>query len=467
MEDPASPTSSLAPALSMEQISGKLRALHVDTHQIRALLHNTEFSSLLYKSHQVCFLHEYFPKTLRSEIDANQLAVVFEMNVRTIRKYLLHGPQDPKAPGRHRALDETLESELTAIILQAFNEGKAMTKRQVLALVRERYSPKLTKGWLHAFVARHLDALQVCRSLPQEDTRLTVPREHLEAHIENMKSIVAGKFAELVFNLDEVGSSDWEDRKPRKVIAPRAVSPDDVYHPVSRRYRHLTLLACVSAGGDALTPMVLTSSPIRDAVWSTGLREDEDAMIRFRNPAYVTEELFHEYLTNVFVPYILRLREDPVFADQLGVLLMDSVAAHISERNLRLLGENKIIALVFPAHTTNLFQALDLVFFGALKNNKEHLADEPDHSSVHGQIWKLIRAYEQTATSFTIRSSFRKAGLSPNTQARPFKLEFNEEALRQNDGFNELWDRNISIAELSSRRRIQRFGILNAEFIQA
>jgi hypothetical protein len=53
--------------------------------------------------------------------------------------------------------------------------------------------------------------------------------------IERMTSIMAGQFAELVFNLDELGFSDWEDRKPRKVIAPRNVSPDDVYDPFSQR----------------------------------------------------------------------------------------------------------------------------------------------------------------------------------------------------------------------------------------
>jgi hypothetical protein len=42
---------------------------------------------------------------------------------------------------------------------------------------------------------------------------------------------------------------------------------------------------------------------------------------------------------------------------------MDSALPHISERILRSLGENNIIALTFPAHTTNLFQNLDLVFF--------------------------------------------------------------------------------------------------------
>jgi hypothetical protein len=149
----------------------------------------------------------------------------------------------------------------------------------------------------------------------------------------------------------------------------------------------------------------------------------------------MTSELFSEYLTDVFVPYIQQLRENHVFADDLCALLMDSVGAHVSERNLQLLGKNRIITFVFSAYTISLFQALDLVFFGATKHNRDSLANEPEVAAVHGQIWRLIRPYERTATSFTIRLCFRKVGLSPNTQTRPFRLGFNEEALRQNDRF--------------------------------
>jgi hypothetical protein len=98
-----------------------------------------------------------------------------------------------------------------------------------------------------------------------------------------------------------------------------------------------------------------------------------------------------------------------------------------------LLGENRIIAFVFPAHTTNLFQALDLVFFGAIRKNRDLLANKPEVALVDGQSWKIIQACEQTATSFTIRLCFRKAGLLPNTQTRPFEFESNEQAVRQND----------------------------------
>jgi hypothetical protein len=71
---------------------------------------------------------------------------------------------------------------------------------------------------------------------------MTVPRAYLEHHIATIKTHIVGKFSELIFNLDEVGSSEWEDGKPREVIAPQQVSPEDVYHSVACRYGHVTLL---------------------------------------------------------------------------------------------------------------------------------------------------------------------------------------------------------------------------------
>jgi hypothetical protein len=94
---------------------------------------------------------------------------------------------------------------------------------------------------------------------------------------------------------------------------------------------------------------------------------------------------------------------------------MDFAGAQLLKRILQLLGENRIVTLVFPAHTTNLFQALDLIFFGAMKNNKDSLVREPEIASAHGQIWKLIRTSEQRKMSFTIQACSCKAELSSNT----------------------------------------------------
>jgi hypothetical protein len=152
------------------------------------------------------------------------------------------------------------------------------------------------------------------------------------------------------------------------------------------------------------------------------LRQDEDVMVRQRSQACIDEELFSESLTHVFIPYRANLRTSEAFSDELAILLMDSAPPHVSERCLRLLGENCVLAVAFPAHTTNIFQALDLVFFGALKKLKMAAGGEFDDDSVKNQITKLVQGYEQTATSITIRSPFRRAAMIPDTSQQPFRL---------------------------------------------
>jgi hypothetical protein len=76
----------------------------------------------------------------------------------------------------------------------------------------------------------------------------------------------------------------------------------------------------------------------------------------------MTGEIGYEYLMNMFVPSIRQRKENPVFTDEPVVLLKDSVVAPGSERDLPLLGENKIINFVFPAYATNLFPGLDFVY---------------------------------------------------------------------------------------------------------
>jgi hypothetical protein len=73
------------------------------------------------------------------------------------------------------------------------------------------------------------------------------------------------------------------------------MSAVDVFHPVSRRDCHVTLLARVSLVGDALTPMIISQVPVCDSLSSRGPRQDEEPMVRQRNPAEIDEELFYEY----------------------------------------------------------------------------------------------------------------------------------------------------------------------------
>ena len=77
-----------------------------------------------------------------------------------------------------------------------------------------------------------------------------------------MHNYVENCCSELVFNVDEMGSSEWEDRRPRKVLVAKTSNPQSIFHNVSCRYKHKTLVSIVSAAGESLTPMLITSSNV-------------------------------------------------------------------------------------------------------------------------------------------------------------------------------------------------------------
>jgi hypothetical protein len=102
-----------------------------------------------------------------------------------------------------------------------------------------------------------------------------------------------------------------------------------------------------------------------------GLSPDEYSTIRSRTPVYLTADLFYEYISAMFVSYVTGVQNNPALANEPAILVMHSAPPHGTGHVLRLLGEKQAIALVFPTLTTNLCQAFDLAFFGALKQLKQ------------------------------------------------------------------------------------------------
>jgi hypothetical protein len=250
-----------------------------------------------------------------------------------------------------------------------------------------------------------------------------------------MTDHIVGQFSDLVFNFDDVESSEREDRKLRKTLTPQAISPDDIYHSITRQYRHVILLAYIFVVGDALTPIVITGAAIRDSTWRTELRQDQDALFRHRSPSYIDENSFYEHISQVLLLYVAKLRENLDFAYKTDILLMDSAPAHKSEQVLSTLGENKMLTVMFPFHTMNILQALGLVFVDAMKKLKATPPAEFGENSMDEQILKPLHASERTATSMTIWSSFRKADFYLNVGFRPFRMHFDEDKLRNNAEF--------------------------------
>jgi hypothetical protein len=61
-----------------------------------------------------------------------------------------------------------------------------------------------------------------------------VPRAFVEAGLEDIKSHIQNPCAERVFNLDEIGISEWEDPIERKVIGPLTMRDKTIFHGIHR-----------------------------------------------------------------------------------------------------------------------------------------------------------------------------------------------------------------------------------------
>jgi hypothetical protein len=129
--------------------------------------------------------------------------------------------------------------------------------------------------------------------------------------------------AELVFNLDEVGMSEWEDRKDKKVIVPKTMDNQTIHHCASRNVKYTSIIMCISAGRESLAPCIVISQdfePLRRRLMSCCVRLDIDFVLRQRSRPYVSGKLFLESMNGIFIPFLNERREPEEFTDCEAVL---------------------------------------------------------------------------------------------------------------------------------------------------
>jgi hypothetical protein len=106
---------------------------------------------------------------------------------------------------------------------------------------------------------RHAEQLLETKSIPKENPRLEVPRVFLQAGFDGFRHHAHQACPELVLNLDEIVLSEWEDDCARRVIVPSAMKEQTIFHGVHRNLKHISVVACISAAGEHITPFCVSS----------------------------------------------------------------------------------------------------------------------------------------------------------------------------------------------------------------
>jgi hypothetical protein len=110
-----------------------------------------------------------------------------------------------------------------------------------------------------------------------------------------------------VFNLDEVGISDWEDAKMKKVLALAAIFGQMIHHGVSRNVKHMSVIACLSPAGESLLHCIVTSmnSPIvHEHLKKQGVGLGRDFALKFNQMPSFNAGIFLADIRTILLPYI-------------------------------------------------------------------------------------------------------------------------------------------------------------------
>jgi hypothetical protein len=256
-----------------------------------------------------------------------------------------------------------------------------------------------------SFLLRHSEELNETTSSPQENTRLEVPREFLRKTLRRMKDAVKGCVRDLVFNLDEVGVSDWEDRKSKRVVVPAALNGQTIHHGINRNLKHITVVTCVAASGEYLIPYIVTSqdsSALRPDLQARGIEFHRHLEIVPSQKPYVNGKTFANYIKTVFIPYVAKVRRERDIEQEEAALLMDNCPCHVTSEVTTLLTQARVRVITFAPHTTHIFQLLDVTLFEMFKRAGKYSLPFEDLNSTSQFIYNLLINFLKTMTPVNI-----------------------------------------------------------------
>jgi hypothetical protein len=270
---------------------------------------------------------------------------------------LEHGLNPPRHRGKHTAFEQNRELHILDWIKQNGKSSRPVMRKKSTLTARANPISSSNHSRLSKFVRSRLPGRNnSSKKFPQEDWRVQVSQVFLERAVQNRNEYGQGCTAELVFNLDEVDISDWEDRKARRVVALATMRGQTIHHGISRKVKHISVIPCVFAAGESLIPDMIT---LQDSPWVRKqlnihpVRFGTDPILKSNSKPYINAESFLDYVQTVFLPNLAQLRRLDEFAEAMAVLLTDNCLSHITSDMIALLPDARGHVMTFARHTAH------------------------------------------------------------------------------------------------------------------
>jgi hypothetical protein len=229
---------------------------------------DSNFVNARFRAHHIYDLHLFGLNGLHRRVAVKFIARVFDVQPKDFRHALEKSETIPKGRGEHPALEVDTEQHLIDWITKNAQNNTAINRTELLHYCSETFGAAVAPGWVDSFLFRHKLELSETINRLQENPQHEILRSFLDTMIACLSEHMPGSCAQLLFNLDDVCISEWEDRARRKVIVPVSLTDQTIHHGVHRNLKHMSVMCCVSAVGESLTPFGI-SSQVNDKVIET------------------------------------------------------------------------------------------------------------------------------------------------------------------------------------------------------
>lgn len=318
------------------------------------------------------------------------------------------------ASGAARYLADSEEEELAQFIIGCASIGYPKTVKDILAIVQSVLASKgvhriVTYGWWEAYRKRHPQlTLRVPSSL-SKSRALASNRDVINSYFDLLEETLDENELKdcpcQIFNMDESGMP--LDPKSLKTIHVRG-DPNPITITTGNKAQ-ITIVACTSASGNYIPPMVIWDRKLLKQDWTTG--EVAGTLHGMSSKGWMDMSLFEKWFKKHFLRYAPSIR--PL------LLLLDGHSSHYSPTALRMAAEENVILFALPPNTTHLSQPLDKGVFGPLKVAwrrvcHTYLSENPGVIVSRSVFCELFNsAWQDAMTSKNIIAGFRTSGIYP------------------------------------------------------
>ncbi|KZP13127.1 DDE-domain-containing protein, partial [Athelia psychrophila] len=217
---------------------------------------------------------------------------------------------------------------------------------------------------------------------------------------------------ETTWAADESGFQASSGQRER-VMGARKKEPQ--YQQRDGNQENITVIVTICGDGSALAPTMIFKGSAFQVAWKQD--NPANATLGYSKKGWTDGEIGVEWIKDFD-----RQTQHTVEPGEYRCLLVDGHNSHYTRAFLQYARTHQILVLCYPAHTTHIYQGLDVVIFSVLKKCLSEERDRYEREtrekiSKKNFLTVYGRAHLRALTADNVKAAFRKTGVWPYDRA--------------------------------------------------